>query len=69
MEDMENARNEMEENKEQQLSEIAQALIANQGMITSQIYNKTISNLFLIVPDLETIQKDIRLKVSAHKYI
>lgn len=71
MEDTANVTSEqqVDDLKNEQLSEIVHALAESQGAITNQMYEKVLSNLFTIVPDLETIQHNIRLKVkSKHKY-
>jgi hypothetical protein len=48
---------------EQQLTEIARVLKETQGKAMVSQYESTLSKLFMIVPELESIQKNARLKV------
>lgn len=49
--------------KEYQFSEFFGIVNENQGRITNQMFDSVLKNLFIYVPELETIQSNIRLKV------
>ena len=49
--------------KDQKLAEITKIVKENQGNITTLQFDNVVSLLFTLVPELETIQKNARIKV------